>query len=136
MAILHYAYLKMDHQRELAAEQLDQGDDDFPATVEQYHVFTTLEKDKRSKLWYEAEVNAAMPAEPQCMHWFEAAITWGRNDHPPLMPSPEEYALVLDPIMRSDTHTCRFSRVLIDEATTSTFCTEARWKSWASRLLS
>jgi hypothetical protein len=30
------------------------------------------------------------------------------------MPSPEEYALVLDPIMRSDTHTCRFSRVLID----------------------
>jgi hypothetical protein len=30
------------------------------------------------------------------------------------MPSPGEYALVLDPIVRSDTHTCRFSRVLID----------------------
>jgi hypothetical protein len=30
------------------------------------------------------------------------------------MPSPGEYALVLDPIIRSDTHTCRFSRVLID----------------------
>jgi hypothetical protein len=30
------------------------------------------------------------------------------------MPSPREYALVLDPIVRSDTHTCRFSRVLID----------------------
>jgi hypothetical protein len=30
------------------------------------------------------------------------------------MPSPREYTLVLDPIMRSDTHTCRFSRVLID----------------------
>jgi hypothetical protein len=48
------------------------------------------------------------------MHWSEAAITWGREDHPPLMPSPGEYALVLDPIMRSDTHTCCFSRVLID----------------------
>jgi hypothetical protein len=30
------------------------------------------------------------------------------------MPSPGEYALVLDPIVRSDTHTCRFSRVLIN----------------------
>jgi hypothetical protein len=30
------------------------------------------------------------------------------------MPSPREYALVLDPIVLSDTHTYRFSRVLID----------------------
>jgi hypothetical protein len=49
------------------------------------------------------------------MHWSEAAITWGREDHPPLMPSPGKYALVLDPIMPSDMHTCRFSRVLIDD---------------------
>jgi hypothetical protein len=48
------------------------------------------------------------------MHWSKAAITWGREDHPRLMPSPGEYALVLDPIMCSDTHICRFSRVLID----------------------
>jgi hypothetical protein len=53
-----------DHQREPAAEQPDQGDDDFPAVVEQYHVFTTPEKDKRSDLWYEAKVNAVMPMEP------------------------------------------------------------------------
>jgi hypothetical protein len=65
-------------------------------------------------LWYEAEVNTVMPAEAQFMHWSEAAITWGREDHPRLMPSPGEYTLVLDPIMCSDTHTCRFSRVLID----------------------
>jgi hypothetical protein len=55
-----------------------------------------------------------MPVEPQFMHWSEAAITWGREDHPRLMPSPGEYALVLDPVICSDTHTCRFSRVLID----------------------
>jgi hypothetical protein len=30
------------------------------------------------------------------------------------MPSPGEYALVLDPIVFSETHTCRFSRVLIN----------------------
>jgi hypothetical protein len=55
-----------------------------------------------------------MPPEPQYMHWSEAAITWGREDHPLLMPSLGEYALVLDPIVRSDTHTCRFSRMIID----------------------
>jgi hypothetical protein len=48
------------------------------------------------------------------MHLSEAAITWGREDHPPLMPSHGEYAVVLVPIMRSDMHTCRFSCVLID----------------------
>jgi hypothetical protein len=103
-----------DHQRELAAEQPDQADDDFSAIIEKYHVFTTPEKDKRSDHWYKAEVNAVMPVEPQYMHLSEAAITWGSEDHPPLMPSPGEYALVLDPIMCSDTHTCRFSHVLID----------------------
>jgi hypothetical protein len=36
--------------------------------IEQYHIFTTPGKDKRNDLWYEAEVNAVMPAEPQFMH--------------------------------------------------------------------
>jgi hypothetical protein len=103
-----------DHQPEPAAEKLDQGDNDFLVDVEQDHIFTTPGKDKRNDLWYEAEVNAVMPAEPQFMHWSEAAITWVREDHPQLMPSPGEYALVLDPIICSDTHTCRFSRMLID----------------------
>jgi hypothetical protein len=103
-----------DQQHEPAAEKPDQGEDDFSADVEQYHIFTTLGKDKRNDLCHEAEVNAVMPAEPQFMHWSEVAITWGRKDHPQLMPSPGEYALVLDPVMCSDMHTCRFSRMLID----------------------
>jgi hypothetical protein len=48
------------------------------------------------------------------MHWFEASITWGREDHLPLMRRPKGYALVLNPIVFSDTPTCRCSRVLID----------------------
>jgi hypothetical protein len=35
-------------------------------------------------------VSTVMPAEPQFMHWSETAITWGREDHPRLMPSPGE----------------------------------------------
>jgi hypothetical protein len=103
-----------DHQSKPAAEKPEQGGKDFLADVEQYHVFTTPGKDKRNDLWYEAEVNAVMPAEPQFMHWSEAAITWGHEDHPRLMPSTGEYALVLDPITHSDMHMCWFSRMLID----------------------
>jgi hypothetical protein len=103
-----------DREHEPAAGLPDQGKDDYPTIIEQYHVFTTPEKDKRNDLWYEAEVNVVMPTEPQYMHWSKAEITWGHEDHPLLMPSPEEYALVLDPIMCSNTHTRRFSRVLID----------------------
>jgi hypothetical protein len=55
-----------------------------------------------------------MPAEPQYMHWSEASITWGREDHPALMPRPGGYALVLNPIMFSEMHTCHFSHVLVD----------------------
>jgi hypothetical protein len=79
-----------DHQREPAAKKPDQGDNDFLTIVKQYHVFTTPWKDKRNDIWYEAEVNPVMPAEPQFMHWPEAAITRGREDHPRLMPSPGE----------------------------------------------
>jgi hypothetical protein len=103
-----------DQQHEPAADDSDQGKKDFLADVKHYHIFTTSGKDKRNDLWHEAEVNAVMAVEPQFMHWSKAAITWGREDHLRLMPSPREYALVLDPIVRSDTHTCRFSRVLID----------------------
>jgi hypothetical protein len=53
-----------DQPHDPAGGELDQGDDDFPADVEQYHIFTTLGKDKRNDLWHEAEVNAVMPTEP------------------------------------------------------------------------
>jgi hypothetical protein len=83
----HPAAGQEDPQHKPVAEKRNQGDDDFLVVVKQYHVFTTLGKDKRNDLWYEAEVNAVMPAELQFMHWSEAAITWGHEDHPRLMPS-------------------------------------------------
>jgi hypothetical protein len=94
---------------------------DYPkeANVDQYHVFITQKEDKRDDLWYEAKVNAVAPLEPQYMHWSKASITWGREDHPPLIPRPRGYALVLNPIVFSDTHTCRFSHVLINRGSSS-----------------
>jgi hypothetical protein len=89
---------------------------DYPeeANVEQYHVFTSQMEDPKDETWFEVEVNAVIQVRPQFMHWSDASITWGCEDHPPLMPRPGGYALVLDPIVFSETHTCRFSRVLID----------------------
>jgi hypothetical protein len=89
---------------------------DYPeeANVEQYHVFMTQKEDPKDEPWFGIEVNAIMPEGLQYMHWSEASITWGREDHPPLMPRPGGYALVLNPIVFSETRTCRFSRMLID----------------------
>jgi hypothetical protein len=64
--------------------------------------------------WFGVEVNAVMQVRPQYMHWSETSITWGSEDHPPLMPRPGGYTLVLNPIVFSETHTYWFSRVLID----------------------
>jgi hypothetical protein len=89
---------------------------DYPeeANVEQYHVFTTQMEDPKDEPWFGVEVNTVMQVGSQYMHWSEASITWGREDHPPLMPRPGGYALVLNPIVFSETRTCRFSHVLID----------------------
>jgi hypothetical protein len=89
---------------------------DYPeeANVEQYHVFTSQTEDPKDEPWFGVKVNAVMQVGPQYMHWSDASISWGREDHPPLMPRPGGYALVLDPIVFSEMHTCQFSRVLID----------------------
>jgi hypothetical protein len=89
---------------------------DYPeeANVEQYHVFTSQTEDPKDEPWFGVEVNADMQVGLQYMHWSEASITWGREDHPPLMPRPRGYALVLSPIVFLETYTCWFSRVLID----------------------
>jgi hypothetical protein len=96
--------------------QLAKAAGDYPeeANVEQYHVFMTQKEDPKDEPWFGIEVNAVMPAGPQYMHWSEASITWGCEDHPPLMPRPGGYALVLNPIVFSEMRTYRFSRVLID----------------------
>ena len=48
------------------------------------------------------------------MHWSERPVSWSREDHPAVMPSPGAYALVLDATLSTDRRACRFSRVLVD----------------------
>src|SRR5664279_3089211 len=48
------------------------------------------------------------------MHWSEKPISWSREDHPDIMPTPGGYALVLDPTFVSSKMAVTFSRVLID----------------------
>jgi hypothetical protein len=71
-------------------------------------------EDPKDDSWFGVEVNAVIQVGMQFMHWSDVSITWGREDHLPLMPRPGGYALVLDPIVFSEMHTYRFSRVLID----------------------
>jgi hypothetical protein len=71
-------------------------------------------EDPKDESWFGVEVNAVMQVELQYMHWSEASINWGREDHPPHIPKPGSYTLVLNPIVLSEMHTCHFSCILID----------------------
>jgi hypothetical protein len=90
------------------------GDSDYPHQDAAYVVFVSKRDDKYSQRQRAVEVNALVPPVPQYMHWSERPITWGRDDHPAVMPTPGGYALVLDPTIVSNKFACHFSRVLID----------------------
>src|SRR4051812_15909606 len=59
-----------------------------------------------------------MPAVPQYMHWSDCDISWGRMDHPSILPNPGNYPLVVDTLMAGPKFSCKFSRVLIDGGST------------------
>jgi hypothetical protein len=48
------------------------------------------------------------------MDWSERSVTWSKEDHPAVMPTPGGYAMVLDPMFISDSCSAKFTRVLID----------------------
>ena len=58
-------------------------------------------------------MNTVVPAKPEFMHWSDRPITWTREDHPAVMPSPGGYALIVNTTIVAR-RTCKFSRVLID----------------------
>ena len=81
-------------------------------------IFTSESEDKGSQRARAQEVNATMPAIPQYMHWSGSLITWGREDHPGLMPNPGSYALVVDAMVAASKFSCLFTRTLIDGGST------------------
>lgn len=88
-------------------------DDAYPDQNMAYVHFTSLSNDKRIKRLLQKEVNTVVLAKPDFMHWSDRPVTWTREDHPTVMPSPGGYALVLNPTIIAWC-TCKFSRVLIN----------------------
>jgi hypothetical protein len=56
------------------------------------------------------EVLAAEKAPPSFLDWSEDAITFSYEHHPNLIPNPDQYPLVVDPVIGNT----RFSKVLMD----------------------
>src|SRR3954467_5651951 len=52
------------------------------------------------------------------MHWSDCDISWGRRDHPSILPNPGSYPLVVDGLGAGPKFSCKFSRVLIDGGST------------------
>jgi hypothetical protein len=56
------------------------------------------------------EVLAAEKAPLSFLDWSEEAITLSREDHPNRIPNPDQYSLVVDPVIGNS----RFSKVMMD----------------------
>src|SRR3954463_13336303 len=59
-----------------------------------------------------------MPPTPQYMQWSDCNISWGREDHPSIMPNPDTYLLMVDALFAAPMFSCLFSRVLINGGST------------------
>src|SRR4051812_3951220 len=42
---------------------------------------------------------ATLPPVPQYLRWSEVPITWDRTDHPDLIPTENQYAMVINPLI-------------------------------------
>ena len=59
-----------------------------------------------------------MPPTPQYIHWSDSNISWGREDHPIIMPNPGTYLLVVDALFATPKFSCLFLRVFVDGGST------------------
>ena len=53
---------------------------------------------------------ATLPLVPQYVRWSEVPITWDRKDHPELIPTENQYAMVISPLIDST----EFTKCLMD----------------------
>ena len=90
------------------------ANNDYPKTKATFVIFKGLDGDKRSRKLRIREMNATVPVVPQWLNGSETAITWDRRDHPDCLPNPGRYALVVDPIVSTDTGDFRITKVLMD----------------------
>ena len=83
--------------------------DDYPKEHGAYVVLTSLASDRHNRRRQHSEVNAVASTAPEFMHWSKKPISWSRDDHPEVMPSPGSYALVLDATLATERRAARFS---------------------------
>nr|CAB3465777.1 unnamed protein product [Digitaria exilis] len=97
-------------------EQNEGGDKDDDGYPEVEHVFFIVggpaaNMTARQRHRERREVLLVQPATPSYLDWSSETISFGREDHPDHVPNPEQYPLVVDPVIGNT----RFSKVLMDK---------------------
>jgi hypothetical protein len=93
----------------------DGGDGDaggFPAVENVFLIFggPTVDMSNSQRKRERHEVLTAEKAPPSFLNWSEDAITFSREDHLNHIPNPDQYSLVVDPVIGN----APFSKVLMD----------------------
>src|SRR3954471_16300494 len=81
-----------------AAKSDDKGKDPFAKKAPVYHTFlgTPTSRQQKSSLRI---LMATLPPVPQYLCWSEVSITWNRKDHQDLIPTENQYAMVINPLI-------------------------------------
>src|SRR4051812_15039868 len=53
---------------------------------------------------------ATLPPVPQYLHWSDIPINWDRKDHPDLIPTENQYAMIINPLIDGN----EFTKCMVD----------------------
>src|SRR3954468_11028324 len=92
-----------------AAKSEDKGKNPFAKKAPVYHTFLgppTVRQQKTSL----RILMATLPLVPQYLRWSEIPITWDKKDHPYLIPTDNQYTMVINPLIDGN----EFTKCIVD----------------------
>ena len=79
-----------------AAKSNGKGKNPFEKKKAVFHTFLGTPTVRQQKISMRILMDTLSPV-PQYLHWSEIPITWDRKDHPDLIPTENQYTVVINP---------------------------------------
>src|SRR3954466_15805049 len=92
-----------------AAKSDDKGKNPFAKKAPVYHTFLSTPTVRQQKTSPRI-LMVTLPPVPQYLRWSEVPITWDRKDLPDLIPTENQYAMVINPLIDG----VEFTKYMVD----------------------
>src|SRR3954462_11808202 len=92
-----------------AAKSNGKGKNPFEKNAAVFHTFLGTPTVRQQKTSMRI-LMATLPPNPQYLRWSEIPITWDRKDHLELIPTENQYTMVINPLIDSN----EFTKCMVD----------------------